>query len=59
VDGSMLCTRWTENGVEYREWWEIMSLDNESMIWGALRQDDTGDLYTASFAMTKVAPYVY
>ena len=59
VDGSMLCTRWTENGVEYREWWEIMSLDDQTMIWGALRQDDTGDLYTASFAMTKVAPYVY
>ena len=59
VDGNMLCMRWVDNGVEYREWWEIMSLDNESMIWGALRQDDTGDLYTSSFAMTKVAPYVY
>ena len=59
VDGNMLCMRWVDNGVEYREWWEIMSLDNESMIWGALRQDETGDLYAASFAMTKVAPYVY
>ena len=59
VDGNMLCMRWVDNGVEYREWWEIMSLDNESMIWGALRQDEPGDLYAASFAMTKVAPYVY
>ena len=55
VAGNLLCTRWVDNGVEYREWWEIMGLDDHTMIWSALRRDEYGDLYTASFSMTRVA----
>ena len=55
VDGRLLLTRWVDNGVEYREWWEIMSLDDQTMIWGALRRDEYGDIYPASFSMTKIA----
>ena len=55
VDGRLLFTRWIDNGVEYREWWEIMSLDDQTMIWGAIRQDDYGQRYPASFALTKIA----
>ncbi len=54
VDGRLLLTRWVDNGVEYREWWEIMALDDHTMVWTALRRDEYGDLYTASFSMTKV-----
>ena len=54
VDGRLLFTRWIDNGVEYREWWEIMSLDEQTMFWGAIRQDDYGQLYPASFALTRI-----
>ena len=57
IDGRLLCMRWVDGGVEYREWWEIMSLDDNTMIWGAIREDDFGEIYPASFSMTKVAPY--
>ena len=55
VDGRLLCTRWIDGGKEYREWWEIVSLDEETMIWTALRKNDSGEVYTASFAMKRVA----
>lgn len=55
VDGRLLCTRWIDGGEEYREWWEIVSLDEETMIWTALRKNDSGEAYTASFAMKRVA----
>ena len=28
VDGNLLCTRWIDNEIEYREWWEIESIEN-------------------------------
>ena len=55
VDGRLLFMRWIDKGVEYREWWEIMGLDDHTMVWTALRRDEYGDLYTASFSMTRVA----
>jgi len=55
VDGRLLFTRWIDNGVEYREWWEIMSIDDQTMIWGAIREDDNGQRYPASFALNRVA----
>ena len=55
VDGRLLLTRWVDNGVEFREWWEIMALDDHTMVWTALRRDEYGELYTASFSMTRVA----
>ena len=53
VDGNLLCTRWIDNGVENREWWEITIADGK-MNWTALRQKEDGTTYTATFEMTKV-----
>ena len=54
VDGRLLFMRWIDNGIEYREWWEIMALDENTMIWGAIRMDSYGERYPASFSMTRV-----
>jgi hypothetical protein len=59
VDGNLLCMRWINNGTEYREWWEIASIENNVMNWTALRKLDDGTTYTASFSMTKVIPEGY
>jgi ABC-type sugar transport system substrate-binding protein len=55
VDGNLLCTRWVDNGVEYREWWEIASISGDQMNWTALRQDNPdGTPYTVTFEMKRV-----
>ena len=54
IDGRLLLTRWVDNGVEYREWWEIISMNDETMIWSAIRQDEYGQRYTAAFALTRI-----
>ena len=54
VAGNLLCTRWEDNGVENREWWEIESIDYDEMKWTALRQKEDGTTYTATFEMKKV-----
>ena len=53
VDGTLLCTRWIDNGVENREWWEITITDGK-MNWTALRQNEDGTTFTATFEMKKV-----
>jgi hypothetical protein len=53
VDGNLLCTRWIDNGVENREWWEI-TIAAGRMNWTALRQNPDGTTFTATFEMTKV-----
>ena len=53
VDGNLLCMRWVDNGIEYREWWEI-AIDGDTMNWTALRQNPDGTPFTATFSMTKV-----
>ncbi len=53
VAGNLFCTRWVDNGVEYREWWEI-AIDGDTMTWTALRADEDGSTFTATFEMTKV-----
>ena len=53
VDGTLLCTRWIDNGQENREWWEI-SIDGTQMHWTALREDANGQRFTATFEMEKV-----
>ena len=53
VDGTLLCTRWIDNGQENREWWEI-SIDGTQMHWTALRQNPDGTTFTATFEMEKV-----
>jgi hypothetical protein len=54
IDGSLLLMRWIENDIEYREWWEILSMDEDSMIWTALREDEYGDRYTATVNLFKM-----
>ena len=54
VAGNLLCTRWIDNEIEYREWWEIESIENGVMKWKALRQREDGSTYTATFEMKKV-----
>jgi len=53
VDGNLLCTRWIDNGVENREWWEITIADGK-MNWTALRQNEDGTTFTATFEMERV-----
>ena len=53
VDGTLLCTRWVDKGVENREWWEITIADGK-MYWTALRQNADGTTFTATFEMKKV-----
>lgn len=56
VDGVLLCTRWKNVGddTEYRESWEIASIENDRMNWTAIRQKADGSTYTADFSMTRV-----
>ena len=54
VDGVLLCTRWIDNDVENREWWEIASIKDGVMKWKALRPKEDGSTYTATFEMRKV-----
>ena len=53
VDGTLLCTRWIDQGQENREWWEITIADDK-MNWTALRQNPDGTTFTATFEMEKV-----
>ena len=56
VDGTLLCTRWINEGEEQenREWWEIASIEGGVMNWTSLRLLDDGTTYTATFSMKKV-----
>jgi len=46
VDGTLLATRWKEQGeAEQREWWEIASINGDDMVWTALRQNDDGTTF--------------
>ena len=54
VAGNLLCTRWIDNDIEYREWWEIESIENDVMKWKALRQKEDGTTFTSTFEMKKV-----
>ena len=53
VDGTLLCTRWVNGGIENREWWEIASIKDGVMKWTALRQKEDGSTYVATFEMKK------
>ena len=57
VDGILLCTRWKnagEGSVEYREWWEITSIEDGVMKWKGLRADEDGTTHIATFDFTRV-----
>ena len=53
VDGTLLCTRWIDQGQENREWWEI-TIAADRMNWTALRQNPDGTTFTATFEMERV-----
>jgi hypothetical protein len=53
VASSLLCMRWINSNKEYREWWEIESIENGVMKWKALREDN-GTTFTSTFEMKKV-----
>lgn len=53
VDGDLLFTRWTSNGQEFRENWDIAINDN-IMNWSAYRQFSDGTSNVVTFKMTKV-----
>ena len=53
VDGTLLCTRWIDQGQENREWWEI-TIKGDKMNWTALRENADGTTFTATFEMEKV-----
>ena len=41
LDGTLLATRWKDVGdAELREWWEIVSISGDEMVWKALRQNE-------------------
>ena len=54
VAGNLLCMRWINAETEYREWWEIESIENGVMKWKALRQDTDVNTFTTTFQMEKV-----
>ena len=54
VNGTLLCSRWFEGEEDCREWWEI-TIDGDNMSWTALRANDDGTTFTATFEMTRVA----
>ena len=53
VDGTLLCTRWIDQGQENREWWEI-TISGDKMNWTALRENPDRTTFTATFEMKKV-----
>ena len=58
IDGNLLCTRWKNSGQdqeEHREWWEIVSIENNVMKWTALRFRNDGSSYTATFQMERIS----
>ena len=53
VAGNLLCFRWIDSGTEDREWWDI-TIDGDTMKWTAVRSNEDGTPFTASFEMTRV-----
>lgn len=55
VDGDWMACRWTntEGKMDY-EWWDIV-VQNDTMRWNALREDDkTGETYQSIFVMKRI-----
>ena len=55
VDGTLLATRWKNQGEEIAyEWWEISTVSGGQMQWNALRQNVDGSTFQQSVKWTKV-----
>ena len=59
IAGPLLCMRWKNFGdeTEYREWWEIESIQDGVMKWKALRLREDGSTYTATFLMQYIGGF--
>ena len=53
VAGNLLCMRWINDDQMYHEWWEIESIEDGVMKLTALRVNDDGTTYNATFEMKK------
>lgn len=53
VAGDVLCFRWTKDGVQYREWWDIDECNDEKMVWTALREGSDGKRFVTGLEMKK------
>jgi hypothetical protein len=56
VDGDWLATRWsTEDSEEVNyEWWDIESVNAETMKWSALREKEDGSRFNTTFTWKKI-----
>jgi len=54
VDGDFLCSRWKYKGTANREWWDIETCDESTMIWSALRQNSDGERFNTVFVLVRV-----
>lgn len=60
VHGDWLATRWRpEYGKDYNyEWWDIDYIKDGIMKWSALRENENGERYVATFTWRKLEPYI-
>ena len=56
VDGDWLATRWsTEDSEEVNyEWWDIESVNGETMKWSAIREKEDGTRFNTTFTWKKI-----
>jgi len=54
VDGDFLCSRWKYKGKSNREWWDIDTCDESTMIWSAGRKNSDGEYNYTVFVLVKV-----
>lgn len=54
VAWDVLCFRWTKDGVQYREWWDIKECNDEKMVWTALRENSDGERFETELEMKKL-----
>lgn len=60
MHGDWLATRWRpEYGKDYNyEWWDIDYIKDGIMKWSALRENENGERYVATFTWRKLEPYI-
>lgn len=59
VDGDFFASRWTKadslgNIVEFREWWDVESCDDNQMVLTALRERSDGSRYNTTLTVRKI-----
>lgn len=56
MDGDWLATRWSSEDSEEvnYEWWDIESVNAETMKWSALREKEDGSRFNTTFTWKKL-----